>query len=499
MTKNNPYDFVPLGPAADRLAIATQEKFAGHSGTLTCRLQTLTHFFIAGNQERQARNQHQELRLLREDNAPIIPGSSLKGAIRHLAEALSGSCFILPNDPRMRSRHKDKLEYYDYQTRRRDAYPLPEGFSPCGLGETSDPRQQTACPACRIFGFLADRVLSTGNTGFETARVSGDHQATTIILEPFGAPAPRHRPFYGTKASNFQEPRGRKFYYHRLQGARMMSQKLAFNKTVEALQPGAVFEFTVQYQNLRDAELSLLIYALALEEPMRHKLGMGKGVGLGSVHLTITGWRQTERRQRYLQFGGGTTNLSGVDLQNAVNAQIDAYHRHYARWKDSLAALKDILTWDEQHPRDARYPAREWLKKNPAVALEDVPQDAADFGKRPATAAPRPFAPTALRPEQEKAAAEAKKDADNLLRQLAKEKQSDAVQRQTAYQNNATEQKAQAELSADGAWFVVLPKLPEQRVKLIRKPGYSKAVAGAKLRVRVVVDGNGNIVRAEEL
>jgi hypothetical protein len=101
MNKNNPYDFVPLGPAADRMAIATQEKFAGHSGTLTCRLQTLTHFFIAGNQERQARNQHQELRLLREGNAPIIPGSSLKGAIRHLAEALSARA-ILPNDPQRR-------------------------------------------------------------------------------------------------------------------------------------------------------------------------------------------------------------------------------------------------------------------------------------------------------------------------------------------------------------------------------------------------------------
>jgi CRISPR-associated protein Cmr6 len=102
-------------------------------------------------------------------------------------------------------------------------------------------------------------------------------------------------------------------------------------------------------------------------------------------------------------------------------------------------------------------------------------------------------------PEQEKAAAEAKKEADNFLRQLEKEKQAHAVQRQTAYQNNATEPKAKVELAADGAWFVVLPKLPEQRFKLKRKPDYSKAAAGAKIRVRVVVDGNGNIVRAEEL
>jgi len=401
---NNPYDFVPVGPAADRKAIATQEKFAGHSGTLTCRLQTLTHFFIAGNQERQARNQHQELRLLREGNAPIIPGSSLKGAIRHLAEAISGSCFILPNDPRMRARRgdrrQDKLEYYDYQKRRSDAYVLPEGFSPCGLGESPDSHKPEACPACRIFGFLADRVLSTGNVSFETAHVAGDYKTAAIILEPFGAPAPRHRPFYGTKASNFQDPRGRKFYYHRIQGARMMSRKLDFNKTVEALLPGAAFEFTVQYQNLSDADLSLLIYALALEDSMRHKLGMGKGVGLGSVHLTITGWQQLARKNRYLQFGDGTTNFSGADLQNAVKAQIDAYHRHYARWKDSLAALQDILAWDELHPRDARYPAREWLKKNPSVALEDVPDDAADYGKRPATGTPtlRPFPPSAPRP-----------------------------------------------------------------------------------------------------
>lgn len=212
------------------------------------------------------------------------------------------------------------------------------------MEENAEPKKRTACPACRLFGYLAGNVLFLGNVNFETARLVAPAQTERIILEPFGAPAPRHRPFYGTKASNFQTPRGRKFYYHRIAGARTMTERLDTNKTVDAVLPQAEFEFTVQYQNLSAADLALLVYALVLEEPMRHKMGMGKGVGMGSVQMAITAWQQVARKERYTQLGGGVTHLSGEALQQALTEQAAIYHREYAAWRDSLAELKDILT-----------------------------------------------------------------------------------------------------------------------------------------------------------
>ncbi|RMG33208.1 MAG: hypothetical protein D6732_12375 [Methanobacteriota archaeon] len=494
----NPYNFVPLGPPAERKPVHFHHKFHGLTGTLTCRIQTLTHFFTAAEQERGRSRGHQELRLLRENGAPVIPGSSLKGAIRIVAEAISGSCLVLPSS-RSRSRRDDQLEYFDFRKKRKDRYYLPDGFYPCGLNEKANIRNQKACPACRIFGYLNKGVLFGGNVSFESAHIVGNYRTETLTLEPFGSPAPRHRPFYGTPDSEFKEIRGRKFYYHRVEGARTTREKNDFNKTVEAVVPGAVFEFSVNYENLSEEELALLIFALALEDPMRHKIGMGKGVGLGSVHITITRWEQRDVQNRYRQYGGGITVLTEEDLQKAIEEQIRAYHHHYARWRDSLVALRDILTWDEEHPRDPAYPSNAWFKDNPSVPLEDVPDDAAEYGPKVAPRGSVTPDRSASRPHsRQQQDAKENVDAKKLLKQFQRKQERTSSKGQTAYRNGDTESKATAHLAADGNWQVSLPKLPGERFPLKTKP-YSNAKEGKRIRVRVVVNQNGNVVRGEEL
>ncbi len=491
------YDFVPFGPAAPRQPILTHEKFFGASGALTCRLRTLTQFFIAGTQERAPRNQHQELMLLREGDHPVIPGSSLKGAIRHLAEAISGSCLVLPNDRRMRNPSNDKLDYYDMG--RSHVYPLPAGFSPCGMNdEHGDPKKRSACPACRLFGYLAGNVLFLGNVNFGAAQLVAPAQTQRLILEPFGAPAPRHRSFYGTKESNFEKPRGRKFYYHRIEGARVMSERTEFNKSIEAVLPQAEFEFTVQYENLSASDLALLIYALALEAPMRHKMGMGKSTGLGSVQLSIIAWQQVARKERYAQLGGGVTHLTGEPLQQALAEQIALYHREYAAWRDSLNALKGILTWDENNPRQPRHPSLDWIKKNPGFALEDVPPEALNY----AVSMPRSHSfsqSRAQRPQFEPKPLEASKDARTMMRAAEKQQRAVEVAAQSVYKNNEVEKKATVVKHEDGTLRVALPKLKDQTFALKVKPAYSQAAPGATIRVRIVLDKNNLIARVEEI
>lgn len=107
--------------------------------------------------------------------------------------------------------------------------------------------------------------------------------------------------------------RGRKFYWHnptrwekaghgedwtepyRLQPAHWADapQHLEFghskqNATVELLRPGAIFSFTVDFENLSEEELKLLVWCLNLEHGMAHHFGMGKPIGLGSARVRVT-------------------------------------------------------------------------------------------------------------------------------------------------------------------------------------------------------------------
>ncbi len=70
-----------------------------------------------------------------------------------------------------------------------------------------------------------------------------------------------------------------------------------------ALRPGHHFDFVIHFNNLQEDEFNLLLYLLVLEGdvqvtvgegehrrqlrgPLRHKLGLGKPLGMGSVHIS---------------------------------------------------------------------------------------------------------------------------------------------------------------------------------------------------------------------
>lgn len=509
----NPYNLVPLGTAAPRRKVRTHESFgqALHAGTLVCRIETLTEIFIAEPHERAESHQHQELRFIREEGQPIIPGSSLKGSIRSIAEALSGSCLVLAGDRKRRAVNRDTLAYWDQK--RPHEYAISDGFAPCGMTDERDrshgkdrrgkSEEILACPACRMFGFLDRNNVHLGCINFSSAHLNGQAAEFQMqTLAPAGAPGPRHRTFYGTPSTGFRDARGRKFYYHRPQGLQTSRDKSDQNKTVETLLPVATLEFKVDYENLSDDELALLIFALTLEDPIRHKIGMGKGLGLGSVQITIEEWRTIDLARRYHQLNAGSQILTNDALTAALQQQREKYHSVFSAWQSSLQALREIWTWDAKQTREVQYPSYMWFKDFSTVPLEEVSDDAGQYKLRQApqpSRAPSRRGPFTPRPEDLKAAAEAQKEAERLLRQAEKEKQVQVAQQQSIYQNNATEPKAQVEQAADGSWMVVLPKLPDQRFTLNRKPQYSKAVAGAKIRVRVVVDKNDRILRAEEL
>ena len=229
------------------------------------------------------------------------------------------------------------------------------------------------CPACRIFGLLNGHSVFSGLVTVGDARAAGAFQTDMLTLGVLSAPKPRHRPFYG-RVGQPRQLRGRKFYYHHLPyHVITRTQQDGQNKTVEAAKPRTTFTFDVTYTNLTEQEMALLFYAIVLEPEMRHKVGMGKPVGLGSGHIESVRWQPLHRAARYHTLGDGwAAALEGDALTQAVAGHIS---RHGAGILQNgpMADLRRIWHWPSDPAATIRYPDQAWFKTNSTVPLEQVP------------------------------------------------------------------------------------------------------------------------------
>lgn len=221
------------------------------------------------------------------------------------------------------------------------------------------------CPCCRLFGWVppeggeaTERTTALkGFLHFSTARWVGDSPKTQwVTLQPLGQPYPSCWQFYlncrnigenaGYNDSN-ATIRGRKFYWHKPNVTTKQPQGMGNinsvwdqrggdgkpvaddqNKTVELLLPKndegkeATFEFTVDFENLSDADLGLLLIALQPnligEQTLRqsgfsvelyHHFGMGKPLGLGSAKVEICSLTIYDNAKRYQDLMASGTQI----------------------------------------------------------------------------------------------------------------------------------------------------------------------------------------------
>jgi CRISPR-associated protein (TIGR03986 family) len=105
-------------------------------------------------------------------------------------------------------------------------------------------------------------------------------------------------------------PQGRKMYLHHFvkEGTQPWktlhpTENLEQKNRVRPVRVGQEFHFHIDFENLTDAELGLLQYAIAPDAAFHHKLGMGKPLGLGSVKIEVVEWRVVDRQKRYTVAG----------------------------------------------------------------------------------------------------------------------------------------------------------------------------------------------------
>lgn len=356
----NPYRWVPVSDEeVQRKTPVYRHRWQGLAGRLVCTLEALTPFLIGSSKEPG--------RFIRSGrtNKPFIPGTSLKGLIRSLAELVGNACIPFPNG------------YADPEHELKQA---AEG----------EGRNWKLDIAARMFGYLHGGRVFSGLVRFSDGELIGEARAMERFKVVVGQPRPdTHKPFYPDK-------KRRKFYHHHPETKQLVPPHPGIKETqtreVTPLSPGTKFAFQVDFENLRENELALLLYCLVLEEqvtvtlskealgpdaqepvtltgPLRHKFGACKPQGGGSVKISVDKMiLLLDMADRYRGRKEAARELSGDELR----AEISRLTKPIVdRTDTTMQHLRAMLIYCPGDPRKPiNYPTYQWFNDHAGTPLK---------------------------------------------------------------------------------------------------------------------------------
>ena len=143
-------------------------------------------------------------------------------------------------------------------------------------------------------------------------------------------------------------PQGRKFYLHHKNTNNWETKEADENVNqkmqIKPVKKGVSFLFHIDFENLSPVELGALLYALDPTDKFRHKIGLGKPLGLGSVKIDIEGLFLINRSERYSVDGLFTQRYSEFWRNDEkANEWSDLYHQEKnADSKESAQSVEDF-------------------------------------------------------------------------------------------------------------------------------------------------------------
>lgn len=305
--KDKAYDFVPLLDECRRLSYIPHNVMerGAYNGKLKLKIRVLSPMHIGGRMQDYDNMGNVIKKQVTRNGNIIIPGSSLKGASRSVAEAVSYSCAVkVPNN-------------------------ILKGILPENNKEQCSNINNGICIVCSIFGMANGDAAYKGKVNFGEFRlISGGLEKIQIpLLEtPFKDDTKNdvfyknnYKDNYKNKKTGYGNERlyycmacesgkcqscskeeylqnikkagkernmafrGRKFY--KTNGG----NEILSNKKVccEMIRQGSVMEGELIFQNLRKEEGMLLAYALDINNYFTMKLGYGKPLGYGKVKISL--------------------------------------------------------------------------------------------------------------------------------------------------------------------------------------------------------------------
>lgn len=292
---------------------------SGYVGTLECRLDVHTPLEV--NYASQTNTPF--------NRKPLIPGSSLKGMLRSMAELIGRGCVAAS------SRNRG-------------------GWANCS-GET-------CCITCDMFGRLSGGIVNRGKVAIDDATpvTFAPHKKLEVLQ---GQPKETHRAFYPSD----HEGCIRKLYHHQPWCAKNLTIKDqgGGNQKPSELFPvaaGSQFTFSVRFEGLDATQVGLLAYALQMEPGLLHKLGRGKSRGLGSVKIHITG----------IAIQSAMDHIRRVTPQDTWPDEIQQHIQNLENDR-TLDDARKMLSWDAaRNLTPMRFPGYQWFRTNSQVALRSV-------------------------------------------------------------------------------------------------------------------------------
>ena len=349
----NPYRWVTVSNQPIQYEVPSyHHTLSGLSGRLWCELEALTPLLIGADG-------NSPVEFVRRGQVPYIPATSLKGAIRSLAEVVGNAAVPFPKNG-VDSKHE------------------------LARARITTDETQTLDTVARTFGYLHGGNVVAGLIHFSDAQMTESVEPPNqwrrfdIVV---GQPNPKHEDFYPGKNR-------RKFYHHHPGTKELTKTIVSQKRSVRPAPPGTRFQWTVDFTNLREEELNLLLYCLVLEEqvsvtlspaalgsehsqqsvtlqgPLRHKIGGAKPHGAGSVHIRITKMElRTDAAARYR--GESTTDTWEADtLTKELSNRTASFQNRNERTMRELRAMLIYTTEDPRHT--IRYPNYQWFQREQA-------------------------------------------------------------------------------------------------------------------------------------
>ncbi len=372
----NPYDFVPLDmnnppdlrkPVWHSALIGTgnQKLYSGYFSVYT---KAETALFIRDADTNTQDPAYPGTHIRNSWDEYIIPGTSIKGMLRDVVETLCGGCMTVFHQP----------QEYTHN-------PLPAQFAPC-TNNTS------LCIACRLFGMMqskprraelqtSDVFLGKVNIGdayvYEESLYFDDPIYTAVL----DTPKPRHEAFYLDQGLIA----GRKFYFHHASSPRTQNRLLEIrnkpgtyrNQHIKPLKKGTEFYARIDFTNLETDEFAALLLAITLQPDMRHKIGYGKPIGLGSIQLVPTELKLVDYTARYtsLRTHRGISTYDMYEMADLLKDQMASFDTEVNQQlrlfstRPSLSHLARIWRWPADSSVVYCYPSQKWFKEHPQTRI----------------------------------------------------------------------------------------------------------------------------------
>lgn len=309
-----PYDCVtfPLSPPPKKAPAGQDQYLQGRvHGSLHLELTVATGVHVSTGMVMMGKDvDESKLPLIKtmlknKQKVPLIPGSSLKGVVRSIYEAITNSTLgVITN--------KYKSE-------------IPKDRLPCD-------KKDKLCPASQVFGALDWQGLISFRDAYCVKS-----KFTAGFMPSLYRPRPDQR-------RQYFNPVARKFYYHAVKAISGGDRGIP----IQQIGQQQVFTTQLQIKNLTEAELGTLLIALGQDPnyPFALKVGAGKPIGMGTMEVKISKFvRPQSLRDRYHSYGSTTIDIEGEALTLFVQKAIAVAHQAKLVQLEQLKQLQQILKY----------------------------------------------------------------------------------------------------------------------------------------------------------